>query len=125
MEVYDRVAKVVAPKKAALALAEAELSVQMAKLNTKRAELKEVIAHLQFSTCSINDLVGTFCHALQVLDKLQSLNDHFEAMTAKKEQLELNIDICSKKLDRAEKLIGGLGGEKDRWGQAAKELGER
>ena len=42
MEVYDRVAKVVAPKKAALAQAEAELSVQMAKLNTKRAELKEV-----------------------------------------------------------------------------------
>lgn len=46
-------------------------------------------------------------------------------MTTKKEQLESNIDICSKKLDRAEKLIGGLGGEKDRWSQAAKELGER
>ena len=60
-----------------------------------------------------------------MLDKLQSLNDQFQAMTAKKEQLESNIDICSKKLDRAEKLIGGLGGEKDRWSQAAKELGER
>ena len=42
MEVYDRVAKVVAPKKAALAIAEGELSVQMEKLNTKRAELKTV-----------------------------------------------------------------------------------
>ena len=42
MEVYDRVAKVVAPKKIALAEAEAELAVQMKKLNTKRAELKEV-----------------------------------------------------------------------------------
>lgn len=42
MEVYERVAKVVAPKKVALAEAEAELSVQMKKLNTKRAELKEV-----------------------------------------------------------------------------------
>ena len=43
MEVYDRVAKVVAPKKAKLAEAEAELSVQMAKLNEKRAELQAVL----------------------------------------------------------------------------------
>ena len=46
-------------------------------------------------------------------------------MTNKKAQLEENIDICSKKLDRAEKLIAGLGGEKDRWSEAARELGER
>ena len=46
-------------------------------------------------------------------------------MTEKKANLETNIDLCTKKLDRAEKLIGGLGGEKERWGQAAKELGER
>ena len=46
-------------------------------------------------------------------------------MQTKKENLEANIDLCTKKLDRAEKLIGGLGGEKDRWSQAAKELGER
>ena len=43
MEVYDRVAKVVAPKKVALGEAEAELAVQMAKLNEKRAELKAVL----------------------------------------------------------------------------------
>jgi len=42
MEVYERVAKVVAPKKIKLAGAEAELAVQMKKLNAKRAELKEV-----------------------------------------------------------------------------------
>jgi len=29
------------------------------------------------------------------------------------------VDLCEKKLDRAEKLIGGLGGEKDRWNSAA------
>ena len=58
-------------------------------------------------------------------DKLQVLNDQFQAMQTKKENLEANIDLCTKKLDRAEKLIGGLGGEKDRWSQAAKELGER
>ena len=36
-------------------------------------------------------------------------------MNNKKIELENNIDICSKKLDRAEKLINGLGGEKERW----------
>lgn len=46
-------------------------------------------------------------------------------MTQKKTELEDNIDLCSKKLDRAEKLIGGLGGEKTRWTQAATMLGER
>ena len=58
-------------------------------------------------------------------DKLQALNDEFEVMTQKKKDLEDNIDLCSKKLDRAEKLIGGLGGEKDRWTEAARMLGER
>lgn len=46
-------------------------------------------------------------------------------MTEKKANLEANIGLCTKKLDRAEKLIGGLGGEKERWGQAAKDLGDR
>jgi len=42
MEIYDRVAKVVAPKKIKLAEAEQELSETMAQLNQKRAELKAV-----------------------------------------------------------------------------------
>ena len=46
-------------------------------------------------------------------------------MTKKKAELEANIDLCSKKLVRAEKLIGGLGGEKTRWTETAKSLGER
>ena len=62
---------------------------------------------------------------LQVTDKLQALNDEFEAMQQKKKDLEDNIDLCSKKLDRAEKLIGGLGGERDRWTQNAQQLGEK
>jgi len=36
--------------------------------------------------------------------------------------LEEQVDLCEKKLDRAEKLIGGLGGEKDRWNSAAESL---
>ena len=56
-------------------------------------------------------------------DKLQALNDEFDAMQSKKASLEANIDLCSKKLDRVEKFIGGLGGE-ERWGKAAHDLGE-
>ncbi|XP_041084991.1 dynein heavy chain 3, axonemal-like [Polyodon spathula] len=99
MEVYERVAKVVAPKRERLKEAEAELSIQMEKLKIKRAELKEVE------------------------DRLQALNDEFEIMNNKKKDLEDNIELCSQKLVRAEKLIGGLGGEKDRWTEAARLLG--
>lgn len=98
MEVYDRVIKIVAPKKAALAEAEAELAAQMDTLNEKRAQLQEVA------------------------DKLQALNDEFAAETKKKKDLEDEIHLCSQKLDRAEKLIGGLGGEKTRWSEAASQL---
>jgi DNA repair ATPase RecN len=53
MEIYDRVAKVVAPKKEKLKEAEDELSTTMSLLNTKRAELAAVekrLADLR-STC--------------------------------------------------------------------------
>ncbi|KAJ3297193.1 Dynein heavy chain 3, axonemal [Borealophlyctis nickersoniae] len=98
MDKYEVVAKVVGPKKEALGKAEAELAVEMAKLNSKRAELKEVE------------------------DKMEALETNFRNMTAKKADLENQVDLCGKKLDRAEKLIGGLGGEKDRWGEAARSL---
>lgn len=101
MEVYDRVAKVVAPKRERLREAEEKLDVQMQKLSQKRAELK------------------------LVEDRLQALNAGFEAMNAKKRALEENITICSQKLTRAERLISGLGGEKDRWTEAARQLGVR
>jgi hypothetical protein len=39
--------------------------------------------------------------------------------------LEQQVDLCQMKLDRAEKLIGGLGGERDRWSTAASDLGNR
>ena len=42
MDIYDKVAKVVAPKKIKLAEAESDLAVQMDKLNEKRSQLKEV-----------------------------------------------------------------------------------
>jgi dynein heavy chain len=55
MDSYDKVYKIVAPKQARLAQAEAELAEQMKKLDAKRAELK------------------------QYMNKLQLLNDQFES----------------------------------------------
>ncbi|XP_012147752.1 dynein heavy chain 3, axonemal isoform X3 [Megachile rotundata] len=99
IEVYDRVIKVVAPKQAMLAEAEAALAAQMEALNAKRALLQEVS------------------------QKLQSLNDEFAECMREKKKLEDQIDYCKKKLDRAEKLLGGLSGEKDRWSATAAMLG--
>ncbi|EFJ50020.1 dynein heavy chain 6 [Volvox carteri f. nagariensis] len=99
MEAYDRVAKVVAPKKAKLAEAEAEYSELMVGLNEKKAELANVEA------------------------KLAGLNAKLAEMQRRKAQLEAEVDLCEKKLDRATKLIGGLGGEKSRWTEVAAKLG--
>jgi hypothetical protein len=61
MEVYDRVIKIVAPKKARLAEAEAELAIQMDTLNEKRAQLQEVMNNLLLSLPLI--WYGIFCCA--------------------------------------------------------------
>jgi dynein heavy chain len=99
MDTYDRVAKVVAPKREALKRAEAQLEVTMGQLASKQAELKEVE------------------------DGLAKLQGDFEGANQKKADLLFQVDLCGKKLIRAESLIGGLGGEKVRWTEYAKELG--
>ncbi|XP_059151038.1 dynein axonemal heavy chain 3-like [Physella acuta] len=100
IDVYDSVVKVVAPKKESLMAAEAALSVQMAKLKVKQAELKSVT------------------------DKLQALNDNLAQKQTEKKNLEDNIELTKVKIDRANKLISGLGGEKERWTQNVEELNE-
>ncbi|CAJ0967663.1 unnamed protein product [Ranitomeya imitator] len=99
MDSYDKVAKVVAPKKVKLNQAEGELKIAMDSLRKKQAALKEV------------------------QDKLTKLEEKLEENKQRKADLENQVDLCSKKLDRAEQLIGGLGGEKTRWSQTAIELG--
>ena len=51
MEIYDRVAKVVAPKKIKLKEAETELKETMEFLTAKRAELKEVCVIIIIFIC--------------------------------------------------------------------------
>ncbi|CAG9466170.1 unnamed protein product [Pedinophyceae sp. YPF-701] len=101
MSEYDRAAKIVAPKKAELAIAEAKYAEVKAALDEKQAELKEV------------------------MEKLAVMEQQLEDCVAKKERLEAEVGLCKEKLERAEKLIGGLGGEKDRWTASATELGRQ
>jgi dynein heavy chain len=99
MVIYDKVAKVVAPKKIALAGAQESLASATAMLNEKRAMLQEL------------------------MDKLLDLNKQLSDAEAKKEALNNQVKECSQKLLRAEQLIGGLGGEQSRWAELSLELG--
>jgi dynein heavy chain len=101
LEVYDRIAKVVAPKKAALAVAEGEYSEAMTSLQAKQAELAEV------------------------MDKLETMRAKLTQLSTEKKNLEDKYDDCNTKLERAEKLLSGLGGEKVRWTEIAASLGPK
>jgi dynein heavy chain len=99
MITYDRVAKVVAPKKAALEVASQKLEATMKELEGKQAALKEVV------------------------DALQALQDKFDEATRAKEQLERDVELTAQKLERAKQLIDGLGGERSRWTEKSENLG--
>ena len=101
MSDYDRVVKIVGPKKEELAIAEAAYAEVKAALDLKQAELKEV------------------------LDKLAAAEQQLEESMAKKLKLESEVELCKAKLERAAQLINGLGGEKDRWTEAAHKLGDQ
>lgn len=58
-----------------------------------------------------------------MLDKLAALDADLTEKKNKKQRLESEVELCTVKLDRANKVITGLGGEKQRWTEAAKNLG--
>lgn len=179
MEIYDRVAKVVAPKKAKLKEAQSQLAETMALLNSKRAELKAVqdrLANLEktfqemvdkkknlefqvsqllfficavclsathhtvlvfllyFSSTSSKQLLSNYTklsgekHAINTIlyqDRKNLINGVYHKKlyhVLPLYHVSPQVDLCGKKLVRAEKLIGGLGGEKVRWTEAAERL---
>ena len=95
---YDRVARTVAPKRAALKEAEATLKDAQETLAVKQAALKEVT------------------------DKVDELERALSAANDKKEALKSQVIDCEAKLRRADALIKGLGGEKTRWTEMSKQL---
>ena len=58
----------------------------------------------------------------QVEERLESLEAKFNSLVEESESLRVGVEQCQVKLQRAEKLISGLGGEKDRWIQSVATL---
>jgi dynein heavy chain len=96
--IYDRVAKVVGPKKAALKIAISDMETAQAALKVKQDELAALMA------------------------KLAALQEQLDAAVQKSQDLELQVEQCSNRLARAASLIDGLGGEKVRWREMSDDL---
>ncbi|RYY37138.1 hypothetical protein EON62_01310, partial [archaeon] len=91
MHTYYHVARGVEPKKRALAVAQEQLDRTMEALDVVKARLASVMA------------------------RIAELEAKFNEANQRKEQLASDVALCGARLERARKLIGGLGGEKDRW----------
>ncbi|XP_055378973.1 dynein axonemal heavy chain 12 [Condylostylus longicornis] len=98
MDLYDAVAKVVAPKKAKLADAEKEYADTMQLLNEKR----ELAAELERN--------------------LVRLNEELDKANMEMKRTKDEVEFCQTKLTNAETLISGLGGENERWTKSAENL---
>jgi dynein heavy chain, axonemal len=91
MDKFYNVNLIIKPKKASLAEANATYAEIDGKLKIKQAELKVV------------------------QDKVNGLLADLKATKDFKAKLEHDVADCQAKLERAQKLISGLGGEKTRW----------
>jgi dynein heavy chain len=81
LDMYDRVVKIVAPKKEKLEIANTEYEETMAILIKKRNEVKEL------------------------QDRLDSLKERLADTILNKEKLLTEVELCERKLIKAEKLI--------------------
>ncbi len=101
MITYHEVLKIVNPKRAIAAEMGAKLAIVQSNLAEKQAKVREIN------------------------EKLSRLQAQMDELIRQEKQLSADIEDCGKKLIRAEKMIGGLEGEKVRWTDTVKHLGER
>jgi dynein heavy chain len=98
MVTYYKVDKEVEPKRVKLRVAETKLAQVEADLAVKQKQLRKVEG------------------------ELNSLQEELKQKQDEKEVIEKRYDDCTKKLDRARKLIVSLGEEKERWSLEAAKL---
>jgi dynein heavy chain len=98
IDMYEKVAKNVAPKREALVKAEGDYQESLEQLNKKKANLREA------------------------QEKLKAVHDDLQQKKQKKAELENEVDLCTRKLERAEQLITGFGGEREKWSETSKKL---
>lgn len=101
MEKYYWVSRSVAPKRARLEEAQNSLNAMMKALSELKAKMREIE------------------HNLNEMEK------KYQESMAKKEELGRKVEECNVKLNRAGKLISGLGGEKHRWAKAVQDFDAR
>jgi dynein heavy chain, axonemal len=95
---YHEVTLIVKPKKAQLAEAQASLDVTLADLEKAQSQLREAEDHIA------------------------QLEASFNAANDRKEQLVHDVAQCRARLERAVKLVNGLGGERTRWNSSCDSL---
>ncbi|CAM4719453.1 unnamed protein product [Caretta caretta] len=100
MEMYGRIYRVVEPKRA-------RMNAAMAQLAEKQASQAEAQEKLR-----------------EVAEKLERLKQEYEEKLAQKEDLRKRSEEMEIKLDRADKLVSGLAGEKARWEETVQGLEE-
>ncbi|XP_043393066.1 dynein axonemal heavy chain 2 isoform X2 [Chelonia mydas] len=100
MEMYGRIYRVVEPKRA-------RMNAAMAQLAEKQASQAEAQEKLR-----------------EVAEKLERLKQEYEEKLAQKEDLRKRSEEMEIKLDRADKLVSGLAGEKVRWEETVQGLEE-
>ncbi|KAL1514308.1 hypothetical protein ABEB36_003585 [Hypothenemus hampei] len=91
MDMYDRVAKEVAPKKEKLHKAEKDYAETMKVLTEKKLEV------------------------MRIEERLKQLNILLEEAMNKQVKLRSEVEECCNKLRRAENLVGSLSGERNKW----------
>ena len=81
LDQYDRVAKIIAPKRQRAKEAEAKYKSTLEALRLKQAELREI------------------------LERFEQLQAQFEETKGRKGRLEEDIEDCARKLERAQTLL--------------------
>ena len=85
IDIYNKIARVVEPKKDKLKKSELMVKQHMKQLEQRRRALQEVT------------------------ERLQKLSDQFSHMSQRKQDLQNQIQNCELKMSRAEKLLEALG----------------
>ncbi|XP_044742046.1 dynein axonemal heavy chain 7-like [Chrysoperla carnea] len=91
MDLYDKVAKEVAPKKAKLMIAENKYANTLSILNEKRRKFSEL------------------------KERLEALNRQLAEANRDMKRVQDEVDICTKKYQCAQKLVNSLESEKSYW----------
>ncbi|KAF4323742.1 hypothetical protein BBO99_00000832 [Phytophthora kernoviae] len=91
MECYSGVFRVVAPKKEVLRKSQQALAIKQKDLQVAKEKLQEVI------------------------EKVEALKNQYDTSVSEKNALREEAELLELKLSRAEQLVKGLAGERERW----------